>query len=426
MRQVAVRELKPGMVTGADVITKRGQVIAEKGTALSAQLIARLSFYRIEAVTIDEPEPQPQVREQPSPAPAPAVSPEQMSVDRDEVLDALNKALGEPRDAMFPKMPEPIFSETEPPASAAPEPKKEENTYISESMGTSNALSMDSEYQSLQITYARVLASLRNNFNAMLDGDFSGISMDEMLNDSKELFQSRTAVELFDLLRGLRSNDDVIYAHCLNVAMVSRAIGKWLKFSREDLDILTLAGLLHDIGKMLIPMDILTKSGKLTDDEFAKIRQHPTDGYKILKKIPGLDPRILYTALQHHERFDGSGYPRHLPGDEIDDFAAIIAIADVYDAMTAIRAYRAPKCAFEVIEDFEKDGLQKYNPKYILTFLKHIASYYQNSKVILSDGEKVDIIYINSASLSRPIVRYADGHVVDLSQNRQLKIVSTM
>ena len=421
MRQVSVRELKPGMVTASDVVTKRGQVIAKKGTSLSAQLIARLSFYRIESVDIEVPEEKPA-----APAPSPEVTQEQMSADREEVLAALNKALGEPRDAIFPKMPEPVFSETEPPAQPEPEPKKEENTYISESMGTSNALSMDSEYQSLQITYARVLALLRNNFNAMLDGDFSGISMDELLNDSKELFQARTAIELFDLLRGLRSNDDVIYAHCLNVAMVSRAIGKWLKFSREDLDILTLAGLLHDIGKMLVPMDILTKTGKLTDDEFTKIRQHPTDGYKILKKIPGLDPRILYAALQHHERFDGSGYPRHLPGDEIDDFAAIIAIADVYDAMTAIRAYRAPKCAFEVIEDFEKDGLQKYNPKYILTFLKHIATYYQNSKVILSDGEKVDIIYINSSSLSRPIVRYADGRVVDLSHERSLKIVSTM
>ncbi len=88
--------------------------------------------------------------------------------------------------------------------------------------------------------------------------------------------------------------------------------------------------------------------------------------------------------------------------------------------------YRAPKCAFEVIADFEKDGLQKYNPKYILTFLKHIASYYQNSTVILSDGEKVDIIYINSSALSRPIVRYSDGRVVDLSHERDLKIVSTM
>ena len=424
MKQIPVRQLKPGMVTASDVITKRGQLIAQKGTALTSQLIARLSFYRIESVDIDMPE-----EEKPAPQPeAPAVSPEQMEKDRQDVLAALDKALGEPRDSMFPKMPEPVFPVEETPAPAPekkPEPK-EEHTYIKESVGTSNALTQDPEYQSLQIIYARVLALLRGNFNAMLDGDYTGISMEEMLDNSRELFQSRTSIELFDLLRGLRSNDDVIYAHCLNVAMVSRAIGKWLKFSRQDLDILTLAGLLHDIGKMLVPMDILTKTGKLTDEEFAEIRQHPTYGYKILKKIPGLDPRILYAALQHHERFDGSGYPRNLPGDEIDDFAAIIAIADVYDAMTAIRAYRAPKCAFEVIADFEKDGLQKYNPKYILTFLKHIASYYQNSTVILSDGEKVDIIYINSSALSRPIVRYSDGRVVDLSHERDLKIVSTM
>ena len=132
MKQIPVRQLKPGMVTASDVITKRGQLIAQKGTALTSQLIARLSFYRIESVDIDMPE-----EEKPAPQPeAPAVSPEQMEKDRQGVLAALDKALGEPRDSMFPKMPEPVFPVEETPAPAPekkPEPK-EEHTYIKESV----------------------------------------------------------------------------------------------------------------------------------------------------------------------------------------------------------------------------------------------------------------------------------------------------
>lgn len=436
MRQVEVSKLRPGMVAAEDIITKRGQVIAEKGSEMTVQLIARLSFYRIETVNVEDdatavetasaPAPQPVPAPQPAPAPvqkpAPQPAPVQKPVPQPAPATA-QKPAPVPAPASRPS----LFQDSgpEPDVQPAP-PRRGIHGTIPENLGVTNALSMDHDYQQLQIVYAKTLASLRDNFNALLDGEMSDMSMEELLSDSRDLFQSRSTIELFDLLRGLRSNDDVIYAHCLNVAMVARALGKWLRFSRQDLDILTLAGLLHDIGKMLVPMDILSKTQKLTPEEFEKIKEHPMHGFKILKKITGLDPRIVKAALQHHERCDGSGYPRGLTGDETDDFAQIIAIADVYDAMTAIRAYRSPKCAFEVISDFEKDGLQKYNPKYVLTFLEHIANYYQNSKVILSDGARVDIIYINQSSLSRPIVKYDDGRVVDLSHERGLTIVSTM
>jgi putative nucleotidyltransferase with HDIG domain len=421
MRQVEVSKLRPGMVAAADIITKRGQVIAEKGSEMTGQLIARLSFYRIETVSIEDEASPIEVQPAPAPEPTPAPAPAPTPAPAPEPAPA-------PKSFTPPPVAQPsLFQDSGPEPDEQPDPpRRGVHATIPDNLGLTNALSMDHDYQQLQIIYARTLASLRDNFNALLDGEMSDMSMEELLSQSKDLFQSRSTIELFDLLRGLRSNDDVIYAHCLNVAMVARALGKWLRFSKQDLDILTLAGLLHDIGKMLVPMDILSKTEKLTPEEFAKIKEHPMHGFNILKKIPNLDQRIVKTALQHHERCDGSGYPRGLTGDETDDYAEIIAIADVYDAMTAIRAYRSPKCAFEVISDFERDGLQKYNPKYVLTFLEHIANYYQNSKVILSDGERVDIIYINQSALSRPMVKYDDGRVVDLSHERNLSIVSTM
>jgi HD-GYP domain-containing protein (c-di-GMP phosphodiesterase class II) len=141
----------------------------------------------------------------------------------------------------------------------------------------------------------------------------------------------------------------------------------------------------------------------------------------MLRRI-NADSRICAAALQHHERFDGSGYPRRLSEDEIDDFAAIIAIADVYDAMTAARAYRSARCAFQVIHEFEQDGLHKYKTKYILTFLERIANLYQNSQVILNDGRHAKVVYINKGALSRPIVELADHTMLDLSHERDFFI----
>ena len=139
-------------------------------------------------------------------------------------------------------------------------------------------------------------------------------------------------------------------------------------------------------------------------------------GHKILKDTD-LDLRIKLAALQHHERYDGSGYPRGLESDEIDTFASIVAIADVYDAMTAARSYRAPKCAFQVIAAFEDDGFQKYNPKVIFTFLQRVAACYNNSRVLLSDGTAGQIVYLNKNTLSRPIVDTVEHGLIDLSQS---------
>ena len=130
-----------------------------------------------------------------------------------------------------------------------------------------------------------------------------------------------------------------------------------------------------------------------------------------------LNSHIKKAALMHHERCDGSGYPMGLTMEEIDDYALIIAIADVYDAMTAARSYRAPLCPFEVIAEFEKDGLQKYKPKYILTFLENIANAYQNNRVMLSDGTSARIVLLNHRRLSKPLVQLDDGACIDLEKS---------
>lgn len=248
----------------------------------------------------------------------------------------------------------------------------------------------------------------------------------ELAKISKALLaQTRTSIEFFDMIHNLRGFDDSICAHSLNVAMISRMLGKWLKLSDEELDTLTMAAALHDIGKFEIPEEILNKEERLTDEEFDLIRKHPSFGYDLLKSAD-LNRSVKNAALMHHERCDGSGYPNGLKADEIDKYALVIAIADVYDAMTAARKYRAPLCPFQVIAEFEKDGLSKYHPKYILTFLKRIANTYQNNRVILSDGRSAKIIFLNQNHLSKPMVQLNDGNCLDLDREPDLYIKSVV
>ena len=123
----------------------------------------------------------------------------------------------------------------------------------------------------------------------------------------------------------------------------------------------------------------------------------------------------------HHERSDGSGYPLGPTSERIDDFAKIVSIADVYDAMTSARVYRGPLCPFKVISIFESEGLQKYDSKYILTFLEYIVNSYVNNRVLLSNGLEGDIVLINKLDLSHPMV-HCGSHYIDLSHEHGLYV----
>ncbi len=373
MRTLEPKELEIGMVTAQPVKTPVGQILAPANTVITRQLINRMKLYRVESACVYGDDPQP-VEETP-------------------------QEVGTPKEP--PK---------ETPKSRQPK------THAEESKTHSQKVAASPEFRDFQFKYFSCIEKMKASFTAALDHN-EPIDTNDLLSSVSELFLSRnTIIELFDMLYNMRTITDSVYAHCLNVALISRMIGRWLKLQSHNLDALTIAGLLHDIGKLKVPEDILNKPGFLTDEEFAQIRQHPKYGYEILKNQPNMDPRIKKTALMHHERCDGSGYPTGLSEDFIENFAMIVAIADVYDAMTAARSYRAPLCPFQVINNFEKEGYQKYYTQYILTFLKQIAAAYQSNRVILSDGRGCNIIMLNQNDLSRPIVQLDDNTCIDLSK----------
>lgn len=251
------------------------------------------------------------------------------------------------------------------------------------------------------------------------------IDIDEMFQSTADVLQhADTSYQVFDMLHNMRHFDDSTYAHSLNVSIICNIMGKWMHLSEEDTRILTIAGLMHDIGKLLIPPEIITKPEKLTAEEFSIIQKHPKLGYDILIK-QGLDSRIAEAALCHHEKYDGSGYPMHLSGTRIPMFARIVCVVDIYEAMTADRVYRKGICPFEVIRQFEAEGFQKYDSEVLLTFLHGIINTYLHETVLLSNGEQGEIVRIHEQSLSQPLI-HTSTRFIDLATETSLKIVQIL
>jgi putative nucleotidyltransferase with HDIG domain len=268
--------------------------------------------------------------------------------------------------------------------------------------------------------YKNTVSEFKNNLDNIVT-EQKDIDTDQLLTDvSKILFQCNSNIELFNMLHCMRQYDDTTYVHSLNVSLICNIIGKWLHFEPDDLEVITLSGLLHDVGKLMIPSKIISKPSKLTDEEFTMIKTHTIRGYNLLKN-KNIDQRIKHAALMHHERCDGSGYPYGFLSDQIDSFAKLVSIADVYDAMTCARVYRGPLCPFEVVSLFETEGYTKYDPKYIMTFLEGIVQTYIHNSVRLSNNVEGEIVLINRLELSRPVIKAGD-QFIDLSKQRDLTI----
>lgn len=206
-------------------------------------------------------------------------------------------------------------------------------------------------------------------------------------------------------LSDIRSYDDYTFYHSVNVTVISLMIGMSLHYSQNRLHDLGLGVLLHDIGKTQIPLEIINKPGKLTDEEYAIVKKHTWHGFELLRSNPEIKITSAHVALQHHERCDGSGYPRNLQGEDILEFARISAIADVYDALTNDRCYRK-KLPVHKAHEILLESAGSHFDSYILDrFIQKIALYPQGTKVMLNDGRSGLVISQNHTSPTRPTVR---------------------
>jgi len=211
--------------------------------------------------------------------------------------------------------------------------------------------------------------------------------------------------EIMVNLTDIRAFDDYTFAHSVNVCILSLITGITLGYEREDLRELGIGALLHDIGKVRIMKEILNKPGELTPDELDAIRCHPEYGFDILRTYVDIPLLSAHIAFQHHERWDGQGYPRGLMGEEIHEYARIVAVADVYDALLADRPYRPCYSINQAITIVNRMANTYFDPRAISALLANIAVYPVGSLVFLNTGEIGIIVAINREHPSKPVIR---------------------
>ena len=216
----------------------------------------------------------------------------------------------------------------------------------------------------------------------------------------------------------LKCSDEYTYKHSVDVASMAVLIGKTLKLGSSDLVNLAKAGLLHDVGKVQVPKNILHKTDKLSNDEFSLMQLHPLLGYNRIQNRLDLSFDVKQAVLQHHEKIDGTGYPSGIDGYTITYYARIIAVADVYDALVTDRPYREAMSPTEAIETmngmFNHFDLQVYK-----AFLDCVVLYPVGSIVRLSDSRKAEVIQNHRDFLLRPVIKFENGNTVDLATDLQ-------
>jgi putative nucleotidyltransferase with HDIG domain len=288
---------------------------------------------------------------------------------------------------------------------------------------TNDDVEFTQKYLRFKENYDRHKEKLTKQLNDISNG--KNVDIKDLFNLSNNLIKSlKTKSELFNYLNHLKSVDEYTYSHSLNVSMLCNIFGQWLHLDKEEIENLTISGLLHDIGKLAIDPKIINKPGKLTEDEFAIIEKHPELGFNLVKDFD-IPQEIKLGILMHHEKIDGSGYPLKLKDSQIHDFAKIIAIADIYDALTSVRSYHKKTSPFKVIRLFERESYGLLDTRYLFVFLENIAYNYLHRKVRLSNGEVGRIIFIHRTTPSKPILDMGIS-IIDLEDEIDLDIEEIM
>jgi len=261
------------------------------------------------------------------------------------------------------------------------------------------------------------IQSIYNNFVTTQDTSINPFKKEKINNQSQsnlseiqkmaklivdDIFsQPQLLISLVDI----KSLDTYTFNHSVNVGVLALTLGIAYGLNRNDLYDLTLGCMLHDVGKIFVPNEILNKQGKLNDDEFKIIQDHCEKGFTYLRENTDLGPRVRIVALQHQERYDGSGYPQGLKGDQINTLSQIAAIADVYDALTSDRPYRKALSPHEAVEYLMGSGGTHFNMNMIKSFLQKIIPFPVGTVVKLSNGFIGTVDKINQEMLLRPSIK---------------------
>lgn len=239
------------------------------------------------------------------------------------------------------------------------------------------------------------------------------------------LEQVFSITDIFRHMRLMKDKDDYLFTHSINVSLLSILIGRWLKCTEEEIRLLGMAGMLHDIGKIYISNDILNKPGKLTPEEFEEVKKHPILGYNLVTQNEDLNENIAKAVLMHHERLDGSGYPMGTKG-KINFYAAVVAVADVYDALTSNRAYASKLSPYTAADILWQESFGKLDPRIAKVFYDRVTNFYVGNEVVLSNNKRGVVIYVDRCNPTRPIVMVGENEFINLAEEPGISIMEVI
>lgn len=246
------------------------------------------------------------------------------------------------------------------------------------------------------------ITSLLDSFNQIID----------KANDSASLCQ---------MISMLKDKKEGLYTHCVNVGLYSQILAQWADFTDEETELVTVAGMLHDIGLLKVSEERMSNFSFHDELSGKNFEKHAVDGYDILRN-KNLDDRIKKAVLTHHERLDGSGFPLHVPGRNIPRTSRVVAIADTYDTLTLKEAHQNTASAFDVLQHLEDLGYGKLDPELLMTFINRISNNLIQHEVVLNNGKVGRVVMNNKYNISRPLIQLENGEFFDLAKHNELHI----
>ena len=373
LKAFAVRSLLPEMLIGRTVYEGESEsVLVEGGTVLDREMIQLLMEKGVASVYVDE----------------------------DSIFAAVQKEKATRREAM------PIF----------------EGTVMPE-----RDIKLDIRYEE---NYRYVYAEMEKLFQEAAEtGRLNMGILQNVMSSGRLRDLYKEGATAISMIYSMNQEGDYNLHHCVHLAILGGLMAKWMGLTGIDRQNMVLAGLFLDIGKQMIPKDLLEKKGVLTEEEFDILKNHVVDSFKILE-ASDLSTRtdLMNGVIQHHERNDGSGYPFGLVDMEICTFGKVLAVLDSYDAMASSRTYAEKRSPFEVFKILYADVLDgKLDSEYAVLFMRKLNAALNGCWLRLSDGTAGRIVYIDESRVTAmPVVQLADGGFIDLNTVKDLTVVEIM